>query len=202
MEKKKSWVNLNYTSGEEEMHMETDHNLDVNASCQRGTRGRARPPQITKHELTLRLPADKSCSWVGKHLTWTTGPDLPSVRSAPLSVPRSALPLLLPLPERQRQRDKQNLELTQNESSACTKATLILLNSSAWSTAASPLINSGNPSAISPYRSRSECMSSFACALYFGIDPVVCTCMAAYVWPKLRVAYSTNCNVLHHHTDH
>lgn len=82
--KKKSWVNLNYTSGEEEMHMETDHNLDVNASCQRGTRGRARPPQITKHELTLRLPADKSCSWVGKHLTWTTGPDLPSVRSSPL----------------------------------------------------------------------------------------------------------------------
>lgn len=100
------------------------------------------PPQTNKHEHMLlhSTPADTN-TW-----TWTTGPEpLPSsLLFAQLSVPRSVLQRLLPLPQRQRQRDKQNLELTQNESSACTKAILILLNSSAWSTGPSPLINSGS----------------------------------------------------------
>lgn len=101
------------------------------------------------------LPNDKSCIWVGTN-TWTptaapwanTNPLL----SSRLSVPQiSANNCSRLSPQRQRQRDerKPGADTKKNECCARTKAKLILLNSSTWSTEQSPLINSRVPIATS-----------------------------------------------------
>lgn len=139
---------------EEEMYMEKDHKPESthlvikghgDVCCASGTQ--AHPPQTTKHEQMplLSLPTDKSSGWVGKHLnlnhrTWAATALSPLLRSLLLDQSYNCFCLFL---QRQRQRDEQNLELAQSENSACTKAILILLNSSTWSTAPSALINSG-----------------------------------------------------------
>lgn len=155
--KGKMWqrrLNSDKIRREEETCTDWDHNLEFNAPCHEGTQGhvlcdtQAHQPQAAKHEQVplLSLPTDKSCSWAGKHLnlnhrTWAAIILSPPLCSLFLDQRYGCSCLFH---KHQCQRDGQNLEPTQNESSACTKATLILLNSSAWSTAPSPLINSGS----------------------------------------------------------
>lgn len=58
----------------------------------------------TEQMLLLRLPNDKSCVWLDKHLSCTTGPEPNTVLS---HFYRSALQLLPPLPPHQCMRAKQ-----------------------------------------------------------------------------------------------
>lgn len=120
---KQSRRNSKKTSREGEMYKETDHKLESTRACHRGTQGvcvlraihklaRHTPPNPSRCRL-LGLPADKSSSWAGEHLNLNRRtPE--QLLYALLSVsPRSALPPPWPHPRRQRQRGKQNLELTQ-----------------------------------------------------------------------------------------
>lgn len=60
----------------------------------------------TEQMLLLRLPNDKSCVWLDKHLSRTTGPEPNTVLS---HFYRSALQLLPPLPPHQCMRAKQKV---------------------------------------------------------------------------------------------
>lgn len=148
-----------------------------------------RPP-TAQHTLSS-LQTDNSCIYLGGHNnTWTRAP--PSSQLSSL-VSRSTLcdGVCHFLNNADGRETRENLELTQNESSARTKAVLILLNSSAWSTAPSPLINSASSChrCARPPRCRFRCdvqcielVCTHAALYYWSICLYECTCMWRWMY--------------------